>query len=62
MDIVSKTKKTNTIATNTTITAWINCHSKKVSDCYVLHTVLLAIIILSKIICNHYAKQFRWHS
>ena len=63
MDIVSKkTKKTNTIATNVTITAWINCHSKKVSDCYVLHTVLLAIILLLKIIYNHYAKQFRWHS
>ena len=39
MNIVS-TKKTNTIATNVTSTASINCHSKKVRDCYILHTVL----------------------
>ena len=58
MDIVS-TKKTNTIATNVTSTASINCHSKKVSGCYVLHTVLLAIILLLiiTIICYLYAKQ-----
>ena len=37
------TKNTNTIATNVTSTASINCHSKKVrykTDCYILHTVL----------------------
>ena len=58
MDIVS-TKKTNTIATNVTSTDSINCHSKKVSGCYVLHTVLLAIILLLiiTIICYLYAKQ-----
>ena len=58
MDIVS-TKKTNAIATNVTSTASINCHSKKVSGCYVLHTVLLAIILLLiiTIICYLYAKQ-----
>ena len=39
-DIVS-TKKANTIATNVMSTASINCHSKKVRDCYILHTVLL---------------------
>ena len=44
MDIVS-TKMTNTIATNVSI----NCHTKKVRykiDCYTLHIVLLAIILL----------------
>ena len=55
MDNVS-TKKT--IATNVTSTASINCHSIKVRDCYILHTVLLAIILLLIIIifCCHYAK------
>ena len=58
MDNVS-TKMTNTVATNVTSTASINCHSKKVRDCYILHTVLLAIILLLIIIiiCYHYAKQ-----
>ena len=45
MDIVP-TKKANTIATNVTNTAPINCHSKKVRNCYILLTVLLVIIIL----------------
>ena len=58
MDIVS-TKMTNTIETNVTSTASINCHSKRVSDCYILHTVLLVIILLLIIIinCYHYVKQ-----
>ena len=53
------TKKTNVITTNVTSTASINCYSKKVRDCYVLHTVLLAIILLLiiTIICYNYAKQ-----
>ena len=38
MDIVS-TKRTNTIATTVISTASINCHSKKVRDCSILHTV-----------------------
>ena len=42
----SPTKKTNTIAKNATTIASINVHSKKVRDCYILHTVLLAIILL----------------
>ena len=52
MDIVS-TKKTNV----TSIPS-INCHSIKVKDCYVLHTVLLATILLLIIVtfCCHYAK------
>ena len=56
MDNVT-TKKT--IATNVTSTASINCHSIKVIDCHILHTVLLAIILLLIIIifCYHYAKQ-----
>ena len=40
------TKKANTIATNVTSTASINCHSKKARDCYILHPVSLAIILL----------------
>ena len=58
MDVES-TKKTNTIATNVMSAASIYCHSKKVRDCYILHTVLLVIILLLiiTIICYHYAKQ-----
>ena len=58
MDIIS-TKKTNTIATNVMSTASINYHNKKVTDCYILHTALLVIILLLIItfICYHYAKQ-----
>ena len=52
MDIVS-TEMTNTIATNVTK----NCQSKKVRDCYILHTVLLVIILLLMMICCHYAKK-----
>ena len=54
MDIVS-TKMTNTIATNVTK----DCHSKKVTYCYILHTVLLAIILLLivNIICYCYSKH-----
>ena len=58
MDILSA-KMTNTIAANVTSTALINCHSKKVRDCYILHTVLLVIILLLiiTITCYYYAKQ-----
>ena len=50
------TKKT--IAINVTSTASINYHSIKVRDCYILHTDLLAIILLLIIIiCYHFAKQ-----
>ena len=53
------TKKTNTIATDVTNTASINCYNKKVKQCYILHAVLLAIIFLLIIIiiCYHHAKQ-----
>ena len=56
MDNVS-TKKA--IVTNVTSTASINCHSKKLKDCYILHTVLSTVILLLVIIiiCSHYAKQ-----
>ena len=37
LDILS-IKMTNTIATNVTSTASINCHCEKVRDCYILHT------------------------
>ena len=58
MDIVS-TKKRNTIATNVTSSASINCHIKKVRDCSIFHTVLLAVILLLIIIIigYHYARQ-----
>ena len=58
MDIAS-TKMTNTIATNVTSTTSVNCHSKKVKDCYILHTVLLAVMLLLiiTIIGYHYAKH-----
>ena len=60
LDIAS-TKKTNTIATNITSSASISCHSKKVGDCYFLHTVFLVIILLLiiTIIWYHYTKQKR---
>ena len=58
MYIVS-TKMTNIIAVNVMNTDSINCHSKKVRDCYILHAVLLVIILLLIIIitCCYYAKQ-----
>ena len=58
MSIVS-TKNTNTIATNVTRTASVYFYSKKVRNCYILHTVLLVIILLFIIIiiCYHYAKE-----
>ena len=59
MDNCYQQKKTNTAATNVMSTASINCHSETVRDCYILHTVLLAVILLSinTIICYHHAKQ-----
>ena len=61
MDIAS-TKKPNNIATkktNVTSAASINYHSKKVRDCYIMHTVLLVIILLLIIfiICYLFTKQ-----
>ena len=52
MYIVS-TKKTNVTSIHS-----INCDNIKVRDCYILHTVLLAIILLLVIIFwYYYAKQ-----
>ena len=34
------TKKTNTLTTNVTSTASINCHRKKIRDCYILHSFI----------------------
>ena len=53
------TKNTNTIAKNVTSTVSLNCHSKKVRDCFILDTVLLANIIslITIIICYYYPKQ-----
>ena len=55
---IELTKNENTVATNVTK----NCQSKKVRykiDIYILHSVLLAIILLLIItnICYHYAKH-----
>ena len=57
LDIVS-IKMINTIATNVSI----NSNDKKVIskvDCYILHTLLLAIVLLliNSIICYHYASH-----
>ena len=49
-DIVS-TKKANTVATNVSSSATVNCVSKKVS----LFLIKLLLIII--IICDHYAKK-----
>ena len=56
---IASIKKTNTIAIHATSTASINCHSKKVRDCYILHTVLLGIILLLiiTIIYYHYPEE-----
>ena len=50
------TKKTK--VTNVTNTASINCHSIKVRNYYILHTILLPIMLLLIIIitCYQYAK------
>ena len=50
---------TNVIAVSVMSTASINCRSKNVRHCYILHKVLLVIIFLLTItiICYHYAKQ-----
>ena len=53
------TKNTNNIATNVTSTVSINCHGKKVRDCYILQTVVLAIVLLLviNIVCYYFANQ-----
>ena len=58
LNIIS-TKKANNIVANVTSNVSVNCHSIKVRDFYILHTVLLVIILLLIIIivCYHYAKQ-----
>ena len=63
MDIVS-TRKKNTIAANVTGTASINCHSKNVRYCYILHTVLsvnilLLIILLFAVIMQNKKVQYK---
>ena len=47
------TKNTNAMAINVSI----NCHTKKLRDCYILHTVLLATILVLIVIisCYYYA-------
>ena len=50
------TRKTNTITKNVTSTASISFHSKKVRDCYILHTILLVIILLLIIINKEFKK------
>ena len=57
--VVNNVSTKKTIKTNVTTTASINCHSIKVRDYYILHTILLPIILLLIIIiiCYHYAIQ-----
>ena len=43
---VASTKMTNTTATIVTKTSSINCHSKKVRDCHIMHKVSSAIKLL----------------
>ena len=55
------TKNQNTITANVTSTASINCHSKKLRDCYILHIVLLITIklfIAISICCYQINKMF----
>ena len=54
---IGSTKKKNTIATNVSI----NYHSKTERDCYILHTVLSAVVLLLIITFNsyYYIKQKR---
>ena len=56
--IISVVDIVSTKTTNLTSTPSINCHSMKVKDCYILDTVLLAIILLliNITFCYHYAK------
>ena len=56
-------KKINIIVTNTLNTTSINCHSKKVRYCYVLHTVLLIMTILLTVasICCYLIKYGTKH-
>ena len=56
----ASTKKANTVAANMSI----NHYDKKVRykiDCYILHTVLFAIIylLITNIICYHYARKIQ---
>ena len=55
------TKNQNTIKANVTSTASINCHSKKLRDCYISHIVLLITIklfIAISICCYLIKKMF----
>ena len=56
---IASSKITNAIAINVASAASINFHTKKVKDCYILHTVLLAIVLVPIIIiiCYRYTKQ-----
>ena len=50
---------TTKMTRNVTNSYSVNCHFKKVKHCYILHTVLLAIILslIITVICHHYVKQ-----
>ena len=50
MNVMNKVSTKKTMVKNVTSTASINCHSIKVRDCYILHTVLLSFILLLIII------------
>ena len=56
MDIVSR-KKTNTIATNVTSNASVNCDSKKVGDCYILYSFISNLLTITIICCRHAKRK-----
>ena len=51
MDSTS-TKITNTIVTNVTSATSINCHSKKVRDCYIVLIVVILLLLFAIIVQN----------
>ena len=55
MDSTS-TKITNTIATNVSSATSINCHSKKVRDCYIVLIVVIFLLITITV-CYYCTKQ-----
>ena len=57
--VINNVPTKKTIGTNVPSAASINCNSIKARDCFILHTILPAIILLliTIITCYHFAKQ-----
>ena len=64
--VINNVSTKKAIGTNVTSTASINCNSIKARDCYILHTILLAIILLLIIIifllslCRAKTYNIKW--